>query len=223
MREKPSIASEHDAQLTRLAWSSFVATIALVAVLGMARSAQALTLPVLGPVGTGAAAPPANEDPEAEAEDDEGEEIELEDEECEEEEEECEPEDGPEAPAECVLSSASASVSASLASDKVRLIVRYTSLSPTTVAVSSWLRGSKGPLALGGDKKHFARKGSFRQTLTLSEAQMAKVLAAKDFTVQLRPAGAPRYCNALLDRHLTVRHAGPGKLTWSDPEAGFRR
>ena len=220
MREKSSAASADQTPATRLAWwSAFFATVALIAILSMARSAQALTLPVVGPLPNPAAAAP---DPEAEAESDEGEEEEFESEECEEEEEEgeeCEEEDGSEAPSECLLSSASAKVSASTASDKLRLVVRYTTFSPASVAVYYFLRGSKGPLSLGGDRKHFARSGVFRQTETLSESQMAKVLAAKDFTVQLRPSKAPRYCHSLFDRHLTAKRAVAGGLSWSDPDA----
>ena len=51
----------------------------------------------------------------------------------------------------------------------------------------------------------------------LSAAQMTKALAARNFTIQLRPAGAPTFCNRLLDRHLTIRHNSAGRLTWSDP------
>ena len=56
-----------------------------------------------------------------------------------------------------------------------------------------------------------------RDTETLSSTQMARVLAARNFTIQLRPAHAPRSCNHLLDRHLTVRKNAAGRLTWSDP------
>lgn len=231
MRRKPGFATAHEASPIRLAWlASFFATIALIALLGMARSAQALPLPAI-PALPGAPATPVGtvEDEEEECETDAECEEEFDAEECEEldeEGEECEEDgagaSGAGAPVECRLSSAGATVSADPAHDKLRLSIHYSTFSPTSVAFDYFLRGSKGPLALGGDKKHFAKKGSFHQTESLTDSQMAKVVAAKNFTVELRPADAPRFCNHLLDRHLTIRHAADGDLTWSDPEAGFR-
>jgi hypothetical protein len=227
MRRKPDIAESGDARTFRLAWwASFLATLALIAALGIARSAQALTLPPTGTGGTAFAISPPSGESESEEEEFESEEEEFEAEECEVgEEEECEEEveeEGAEAPRECVLSSASATVSASRASGKVRLAVHYTAYSTGTVEVVYWLRGAKGPLSLGGDRAHFGRKGLIRETEALTEAQMSKAMAARNFTVELRPAHAPRYCNHLLDRHLTVRRAVPDGLTWSDPESSFR-
>ncbi len=231
MNRKPGFAADHEAHAARLVWwASFVATIGLIAILGMARSAQALPLPIPSiPAPPGSPATPvvAVEDEEEECETDAECEEELEGEECEEAEdeaEECEEAAaGVEAPAECRLSSASATVSTDPAHGKIRLLIHYSTFSPTSVSVSYFLRGSKGPLALGAVKAHFAAQGSFHQTKALTAPQMAKVAAAKDFTVQLRPAGAPSYCHHLLDRHLTVRHAAAGGgFTWSDPEAGFR-
>lgn len=220
MRRKPDIAESGDARTIRLAWwASFLATLALIAALGIARSAQALTLPPTGTGGTAFAISPPSGESESEEEEFEAEECEVgEEEECEEEVEE----EGAEAPRECVLSSASATVSASRASGKVRLAVHYTAYSTGTVEVVYWLRGAKGPLSLGGDRAHFGRKGLIRETEALTEAQMSKAMAARNFTVELRPARAPRYCNHLLDRHLTVRRAVPDGLTWSDAESSFR-
>ena len=219
MRRKPDIAESRDARTFRLAWwASFLATLALIAALGIARSAQALTLPPTGTGGTAFAISPPSGESESEEEEFEAEECEVvEEEECEEEVEE----EGAEAPRECVLSSAGATVSASSASGKVRLAVHYTAYSTGTVEVVYWLRGAKGPLSLGGDRAHFGRKGLIRETEALTEAQMSKAIAAKNFTVELRPAHAPRYCNHLLDRHLTVRRAVPGGFIWSDPESSF--
>jgi hypothetical protein len=52
---------------------------------------------------------------------------------------------------------------------------------------------------------------------------MAKVLAARDFTVRLRVLDAPGYCRPFFDHQLSVRRTTPGGLTWSDPESSFRR
>ena len=232
MKRKPGFATDQEASPIRLAWlASFFATIALIAILGMARSAQALPVPIpaIPAIPGGPATPVVIVEDEEECETAAECEEEFEGEECEgleDEGEECEDEgagaSGAEAPVECRLRSASATVSADPAHDKLRLSIHYSTFSPTSVAFDYFLHGSKGPLALGGDKKHFAKKGSLHQTETLTDSQMAKVVAAKNFTVELRPTDAPRYCHHLLDRHLTVRHAAAGDLTWSDPEAGFR-
>jgi hypothetical protein len=219
MRRKTGFAADHEAHATRLAWwASFVVMVGLIAILGMASSAQALTLPIPG----APSLPVASVEDEEECETDAECEEELAGEECEEaedEEGECEETSGVEAPVECRLSSASATVSTDPAHDKIHLLVHYSTFSPTSVSVSYFLRGSKGHLALGESKVHFAKKGSFNQTKTLTGPQMAKVLAAKDFTVQLRPAGAPSSCDHLLDRHLTIRHAAGSGFTWSSHQA----
>lgn len=220
MRRKPALASP-DAHAARIAWwASFLVTVALIAILGLARSAQALTLPAgaaVGPLTAAAAAPPIAEDEEeAEASEDE----EFESEECEAEdravEAECEEEGEAEAPQECLLSSADATVSAN--SDKVRLLLRYTTTSPTALAVDYGLHGAKGSLFLGGEKKRVATKGVLHLTKRLSDAQMTKVLAAKNFTVRFRVAAAPAYCRAFFDRQLDVRRATPSGLSWSQSE-----
>ncbi len=223
MKRRRDTTDVEEAQQIRLAWwASFFATVALIAILGLARSAQAVTLPV-GDQGPTAAAVFAPEDEEEfEAEDEEefaSEECEFEaDEEAEEEcEAEAEAEEEDEAPRECVLASAGATVTADTRGKKVRLAIRYTAYSRGALDVSYFLRGRKGPLSLGADHVRLGSRGVIRETATLTPAQMSKALAAKSFTIQLRPARAPHYCNRLLDRHLTVRHNASGRLTWSDP------
>jgi hypothetical protein len=215
MRRKLSTVANHDAPATRIAWwASFGATLALVAILGLARSAQAI--PVSPGTGTAAAAervPPPDEEAEDEAEASEEDEFEVEDEECEEDEECGEEEGRSEAPRECLLSTATATVST--IHDGVRLLIRYTTSSPTTVAVEYGLHGAKGSLFLGNDHKRFAANGTLRLTKRLSDAQMAKVMAAKNFTVRLHVAAAPGYCGAFFDDQLDVRRATPGGLSWS--------
>jgi hypothetical protein len=220
MKRKRSSANIEEAQMIRLAWwASFFATVALIAILGLARSAQAITLPAGDPLAAAAILEPEEEESEDEEEESESTECEFAEEEGEEAEEECEAEaeEEAEAPRECVLSSASATVSTSTHSDKVRLAIRYTSYRPGAIQVAYFLHGKKGPLILGHNRIRLGAHGVIRDTDTLTAAQMAKALAAKDFTIQLRPPNAPRYCNRLLDRHLTVRHNASGRLTWSDP------
>jgi hypothetical protein len=221
MRQKHSAIAGDEAIAIRFAWwAAFFATLTLVVVLGIAKSAQALTMPPTGTPGTVAAPAASAADEESEDEEAETSEDEYFGEECEEGEEECEEgEDGlEEAPAECLLSSAEATVTASASKDKVRLQVRYATFSPTVVAVDYGLHGSKGSLYLGGEKKQFARHGVLRLTKVLTEAQMAKVMAAKGFTVRLRVPAAPGYCKSFFDHQLDVRRATPTGLTWQQAE-----
>jgi hypothetical protein len=199
--------------------AAFFATLTLVAVLGIARSAQALTVPPAGgPAIVAAPAPAADEEDEEEAEasEDEG----FEDENCGvEEDEECEDESaGPEAPQECLLTSAQATVAVAANHNRVRLQVRYATSAPTAASVDYGLHGSKGPLYLGGEKKHLAKQGVLRLSKTLTETQMAKAMAAKGFTVRLRVPAAPGYCQAFFDYQLDVRRATPGGVSWRPAE-----
>lgn len=212
MRGRHGTTSYDGARAVRLAWLvSFVATLLLVAILAMAKSAQAAA--PSDPFAPGAFA--ASLADEEECGDGECEEEGFEDEECEEDEAGCEEGEGVEAPAECLLSRAEATVFASTGRDQVRLVVRYETEAPTPVTVEYGLHGSRGSLYLGAEKKPAASGGVVRQTKDLSEAQMAKVVAAKDFTVRLRVPAAPHFCQRYFDRHLTVRRAGPSGLTWS--------
>ena len=216
MRWRHAPAAADGARIVRLAWlASFLATLTLIGILAIAKSAQAFTFVALGGPGPTAAALPF--DPESEEED--GEEEAFESEEC---EEECEEGAAVEAPPECLLSSAQATVFASSAQDKVRLVVRYTAASPTTAVIDFGLHGSKGSLFLGESKKQLLEAGVIRQTVVLSEPQMDKATAAKDFTVQLYAVQAPHFCRHYFDRHLTAKHAAPSGLIWADPEASLR-
>jgi hypothetical protein len=227
MRWRHDTAAEEGAGMARFAWLvSFFATLSLVAILALAKSAQAL--PVLDAINLptpAAASPPAAVDAEEEDDGDEEDDF-FEVEECGEDDADCEAEDeegGPEAPEDCLLSSAEATVFAAGAQEKLRLVIHYTTVEPTVVAVSWGLHGSKGSLYLGQSKERFGRSGAFRQTETLTEPQMAKAAGARDFTIQLYAAEAPRFCRKYFEQHLTARHAAPSGLTWADPEANFRR
>jgi len=213
MRRRPTATGEQEDHAVRFAWwVSFFVTVALVAVLGIARSSQAAsTAPDPSGAAIGAAAF-LEAEPEEEGEAGIFEEWEAED--C--EIGECEDEEAAEeAPSECLLSEASASVTAVAAHDKLRLSVRYTALTPAAVSIGYRLRGAKGSLSFT-EQARFSRSGTFHHTEILSEAQMAKVLAAKSFTVQVRALNTPGYCLDLLDQSLTVKRAGPSGPSWSD-------
>jgi hypothetical protein len=161
--------------------------------------AQALSLP-LAPL----AAPEAEEDDGAEAGDessaDEDEEVTadnctIEDEEdvqlcaeiAKEEREEAEAE-------ECVLEDATAKVSANSGKGSVELKIRYRAYSPVSVAIDASIRGGKGSVHLGAGHARFRRAGTFRDTFVLGEKRMERVLAAREFEVELRAVNAPGYC-----------------------------
>lgn len=212
-------------------WIAIVATLTLTFGLAAAHSARAATLVAPGGFATASVTLPAAEPEEApdEAGDGEAELEELELEECEvvedegEEEEICEEEETAGIPAECLLASSTATVSASPASDRVRLAIRYTASTPAAVEVEYFLRGRKGPLSFDDRRGRFGRFGVFHASAELSEAQMEKVLAAKSFRVQLHPLNAPRSCDRYFDRSLSLRRASGKALTWSDPEASPRK
>jgi len=202
---------------------AFLATVALIASLGLARSAQALTPPDAGDPAGVALLPPTDEPEEAEGEAEEageceaGEVSEAEAEEDEfEEGEECGSSGPGEAPPACLLTSAVPTVSASK-SGKVRLAIHYTAVAPVSVDIDYWLRGAKGPLTMSRDRDRFGASGAYRETAKVTDSQLAKVLAAKSFTIRLRPHGAPSYCRPFQETRLTTRHASHGSLTWSGP------
>jgi hypothetical protein len=226
---KSSTPSSHVAPPTAVAWwAAFLATLALVALLGLAKSAQALTVSAPAGLGAATALTAAAEEEEDEAEDDEAEagaetseDEEAEADDCEADEEEADEEACDEsggAPAECELSSAEATVFASPNHGNVRLQVRYSTSAPTAVSLDYGLHGAKGSLYLGATKKKLGRKGVLHLSKSLTEAQMAKVMAAKGFTVRLRVADVPGYCQAFFDHQLDVRRATPSGLTWLQSE-----
>jgi hypothetical protein len=152
--------------------------------------------------------------------------LEFEEDECEEVGEELEDEEGnveiceeggaksPMPPEECLLRSARARVLTFAAHDRIRLVVRYTSFSPADVLVAYRLTGGRGPLGLGSARVHFTQQGLYRATERLSEAQAAKVRAAKRFTVTLDILGTPDYCHRFETRHLTIRKTVHNQVVW---------
>lgn len=149
--------------------------------------------------------------------------LEFEEEECEAGEEfedeegnveECGAETSPYPPAECLLRTASARVFTYASHEKVRLVIRYTSFAPADVVVGYGLSGGRGSLQLGEAKGHFAKRGVFRLRETLSAAEMARVRAARRFTVDLNIPAAPRLCRRYDVRHLTIRRTVHSQVVW---------
>jgi hypothetical protein len=216
VRRKPGTFPNQDphSHAVRVAWwASFLATIALVALLSFVRSAQAADLPVLAEPLSGQASPleAAAEESDANGEEEvEGEGCEAEDEgECEEEAR------SGQASEACLVKSASARVTVLEARDEVRLALRYTASSPALVSVEYGLRGGRGTLKMAGARSRFSRDGVFRDTETLGRPAMAKVNAATEFEVRLHAVNTPRSCHRLLDRDLTARHASSSGPVWT--------
>jgi hypothetical protein len=233
MRWRHTGTAEDRARAVRFAWTvSFLATLALVAILSLARSAQALSLTAPPSLAVPVALQSGEDEEEVEVEEEE-----FEEEECEDGEEECDRGSGsgdngggssggggggngggeaaPEAPRECLLSSARVTISASADKNRLRLLVHYSIASPAIVVVEYGLHGSKGSLFLGDARERFARRGALHLTKRLTDAQMAKVLAAKGFTVRLHVLVAPSYCHPFFERQLDVRSMTPRGLSWS--------
>ena len=86
------------------------------------------------------------------------------------------------------------------------------------MAIEYGLHGARGSLFLGKAKKRLGRKGVLRLNRGLTEDQMAKVMAAREFTVRLRVPAAPAWCGTYFDRHLDLRRATPRGLAWLSSE-----
>ncbi len=126
-------------------------------------------------------------------------------------------------PAECLLSSTEATVSALPTRGTLRLAIRYTARGPAAVKVAYRSQGAKGSLNLGEARYRFSRSGTFHASTQLSEAQMGKAVAARSFTVAVQAVNTPRSCHRYLDQKLTVKRATGGGLTWKKPAARAAR
>lgn len=180
----------------------------LVALFTAAGPAQALTVSAPVPSLSVQA-----EEPEEE-ENEEGEEAEGEDEACEvdaEEGEDCEEAEEEAAAEQCVIEDATAKVAADPGNDTVRLTIHYRDFAAAAVAIDSKLRGSKGSLHLGASHTRFRRAGVFHDSFGLSAREMAKALAAREFTIDLHAVNTPGYCRMQLSAH----RGGARKLRWS--------
>lgn len=178
----------------------------LLSVLVSAASAQASLLPAPQP----AAAPleAGEEEGEGEEPEEESEACVIEDEEdvqlcaeiAEEEKESAEAE-------RCVLESAGASVVANPASGKIRFTIRYTAYGPAPFSLRYRLRSGKGSLNLGSTKARFGQAGTFHYTVRVDDRKLPKLLAAREFQIELRAQQAPGSCR----ERLTVQHRGAGR------------
>jgi hypothetical protein len=199
----------------RLAWwAAFLTTVALIVLLNVVRADAAA--PPVGPSFPVFADLEPEEEPAEEEEEEEETEGQLGERECEAGEVaacsgEAE-EDRP--PRECRLAATSAMVAAYPHGRRVVLIVRYTARVATRVEISYRLRGTRGGLRMAGDRARFAGTGSLRDARTATPAQMTRVLGAKSFSVEIRPLGAPAYCQAYFDHRLSVKRTTARGAVW---------
>lgn len=100
---------------------------------------------------------------------------------------------------ECVVEDATAKVTANPGKGSVTLSIRYRSYSPAAVAIDARLRGGKGSVHLGASHARFRRAGTFRDTFVFGEKRMERVLAAREFEVELQAVNTPRYCQLELN------------------------
>lgn len=223
MIAKPESAAAPSRRTVRLAWwVAFVLTIALLAGLGLARSAHA-TAPARAVRPDLSIPPPFEAEEECEADEPSCEE-ELSVEECEEGEEECEglEEGGEEAPAECLLTAAQPRVVVSSEQRRLRLEVRYSLAGPADVLTSLRGSGGHGSVSLAAQKHHLSHSGSFEESAELSPAEATRALAANQFTVRLRVLGVPWSCHRHDFRHLSVKRQAHGGAVFSETVADRR-
>ena len=204
------------ARSLRLAWLlSFAITLAVIVALLLAKAAQAAEIGTDGGLVTPLASVAMVDD-----ESEEESEGEFEEEE-EGEEEEFEDEELIEPPAECGLRTARAAVVADASQSKVRTQISYTSFAPVRVAIDFRLHGGKGSLTIGRERKRLSYAGVVHANERLGKAQLAKVLAARDFTVTVRVLDAPGYCKRYFDRHLKSRRSSGDRITWLQSDSVF--
>jgi hypothetical protein len=198
--------------------------LALLALLVLAAPAPALTLPEIL---AAQASEEAEEDESGETEEGEdSSECTIEDEEDVQLCAEIAAEEREEAEAEvCILEDATARVSANPGNGTVALTVRYEADAPTSVALDARLRGSKGNVHLGADHARFRRAGTFRETFFVGEKRMDRVLAAREFELELQAVNTPRYCRIELNGALhrakrSLRAGAPGRSGGPAPTRG---
>jgi hypothetical protein len=124
-------------------------------------------------------------------------------------------------PRKCVLRVARARVFAFTRHDKARLVIHYTSWRPAEVTVAYALRGRRGGLKLGRARARFEKAGVFRLAERLDPREMARLRAAKRFTVHFRIPKTPRSCGRFYTRRLTIPRRISGQTVWFQSDSRF--
>ncbi|HET9184505.1 MAG TPA: hypothetical protein VFN82_00060 [Solirubrobacterales bacterium] len=124
-------------------------------------------------------------------------------------------------PRKCILRVARARVFVYAKRDKARLVIHYTSYRPAQVTVTYALRGGHGKLTLGSAGAKFKKAGVFRLPEHLSAAGMAKLRAAKSFSVRFRIPKAPHSCGRYYAKRLTIPRKVSGQTVWFQSDSRF--
>jgi hypothetical protein len=209
MTDRPA-TPERDVSLTRLAWLVSIATpVALIGLLCLLKAAHAAA-PVAGP-------------PSASAEELEEECFEFEEGvlEC----EQLEPdtsEAGPFPPEECLLRTARARVLTYATRNRLRAVVRYSSLAPTRAYIDFRMRSGSASLSLGLVRRHLSRRGVIRLSASLDGPRMELARDAREFVLTMDLPSTPDHCRRHFTRRLTVKRTVEGQSVWfqSDPVFG---
>jgi hypothetical protein len=199
---------------------TFAATLTAIAVLALAKTAQA-EVPLLsgpGPLVAALAGGEAEADEEAEAAEAD---YEAEGPEDEEEAEDEEAGANGEPPYECLLRTARATVVVQEPQSRLRLQLSYTTFEPAAVAVEYRLRGAKGSLSLASPRRQLSQTGVLRESEPLSESELKRAMATRDVIVRLRVLGAPADCGRYYTRRLENRHEAAGRVTWLQTDSVF--
>jgi hypothetical protein len=111
------------------------------------------------------------------------------------------------APAACKVHEAESTISASPASDELRLSIRYSTFSPTQVTVGVKLKDHQGSVPIAHATRHVGTRGTLQITTKLGAALMERALAASEFDVSLRAPETPAFCAGALEQRLhAARH-----------------
>src|SRR5262249_47368444 len=98
---------------------------------------------------------------------------------------------------------------------------RYTAVAPAEALVDFRLQGGGRSLKLGEARERLAERGAFHLDESLNKGEVAKVRAARNFTVEMRVPGAPRYCQRLNERHLTIKRSTKNRPSWLQTDSIF--
>ena len=92
---------------------------------------------------------------------------------------------------------------------KLRLVLRYTTDSPTQVGIDFWLRGSRRAMNdPGSARRQLNRTGVLRLGRHVDTQAKDEIRAARVVIVQLKAPQAPPSCPSQLTKRLAVGHTG---------------
>jgi hypothetical protein len=124
-------------------------------------------------------------------------------------------------PRQCVLRVARARVFVFSRRSKARLVIHYTSYEPARVTVAYALAGKRGKVTLGSASARFRKAGVFRLPVGLKAAQLAKLRAARSFTVRFKIPGVPGSCGRYYAKRLTIPKRISGQTVWFQSDSRF--